>query len=235
MKKAIATPALSPEGSPAQRLLAVRTELAAAARAGGHPVPRLIAVSKSFDADEVRPLLEAGQRLFGENRVQEAAAKWPGLMAETEGVELHLVGQLQSNKAAEAVALFAAIHSVDRPSVVTALARACDAAGRMPELFVQVNIGAEPQKGGVEIAGLPGLLQDAAGAGLRISGLMAVPPAERDPAPYFALLAKLAKRHGLAGLSMGMSSDYDIAATLGATHVRVGSALFGKRMLTRGK
>ena len=237
MKKAIAIPALSPEGSPAARLKAVQAELAAAARSGGHPAPKLIAISKTFEAEDIRPLLAAGQRLFGENRVQEAAAKWPELMAqmpdtETPGIELHLVGQLQSNKASEAVALFSAIHSVDRGSLVSALAKACDASGRQPQLFVQVNIGNEPQKGGVPIEGLPALLRESADAGLTISGLMAVPPAEEDPAPYFALLAKLAKRHGLAGLSMGMSSDYDIAAALGATHVRVGSALFGKRMLT---
>lgn len=232
MKKAIATPAPSPEGSPFERLAAIRTALAAAAEAGGHPLPRLIAVSKGFAARDIRPLIEAGQRLFGENRVQEAAAKWPELMEETPGIELHLVGQLQSNKAAEALRLFAAIHSVDRSSLVAALARACSAAGRQPELFVQINIGAEPQKGGVAIEGLPGLLREAAEAGLVISGLMAVPPVNQDPAPYFALLAKLARRHGLAGLSMGMSADYDIAAALGATHVRIGSALFGKRLLT---
>lgn len=230
MKKAIAIPALSPEGSPAHRLRAVTAALAAAAHSGGHPAPSLIAISKTFDAPDIRPLLLAGQRLFGENRVQEAAGKWPELMAETPGIELHLVGQLQSNKAAEAVELFAAIHSVDRSSLVSALARACDARGSQPRLFVQVNIGAEAQKGGVAIEGLPALLAEAADAGLAISGLMAVPPAEADPAPYFALLAKLAKRHGLPGLSMGMSSDYDIAATLGATHVRIGSALFGSRI-----
>ena len=231
MKKAIAIPALSPEGSPAARLKAVQAELAAAARSGGHPAPKLIAVSKTFEAADISPLLAAGQRLFGENRVQEAAGKWPAMMAQTPGVELHLVGQLQSNKAAEAVALFSAIHSVDRPSLVSALAKACDALGSQPQLFVQVNIGNEPQKGGVAIGALPALLQESADAGLAIYGLMAVPPAEVDPAPYFALLAKLGKRHGLGGLSMGMSSDYDIAAALGATHVRVGSAILGKRML----
>jgi pyridoxal phosphate enzyme (YggS family) len=161
--------------------------------------------------------------------VQEAAAKWPALRAETPGIELHLVGQLQSNKAAEAVALFDAIHSVDRSSLVQALARACAAAGRRPRLLVQVNIGAEPQKGGVAVEALPALLTEAAAAGLEIEGLMAVPPADRDPAPYFALLAKVAARHGLPQLSMGMSGDYDVAARLGATFVRVGTALFGSR------
>jgi pyridoxal phosphate enzyme (YggS family) len=229
MKKATAATAPQPEGSPAQRLRAVEAALAAAAAAGGHPPPALIAISKTFRPEDIRPLLDAGQRRFGENRVQEAAAKWPGLQAEYPGVELHLVGQLQSNKATEAVRLFDVIHSVDRSSLVAALGKACAAEGRQPKLFVQVNIGAEPQKGGVAIAELPMLLAQAAESGLQIAGLMAVPPAESDPAPYFALLAKLARRHGLPGLSIGMSHDYDMAATLGATHVRVGSALFGSR------
>lgn len=233
MKKAIAMPAPMPEGSAAERLAAVQAAARAAAKLGGHPAPRLIAVSKTFGADAIRPLLAAGHRQFGENRVQEAAGKWPALMESHGGVELHLVGQLQSNKAADAVRLFCAIHSLDRASLVSALARACDAAGVQPQLFVQVNIGAEPQKGGVAIAALPALLADAQGAGLKVEGLMAVPPSAQDPAPYFALLAKLARRHGLSGLSMGMSGDYDIAAALGATHIRVGSALFGERTLTQ--
>jgi hypothetical protein len=235
MKKATAPAALQPEGSPAERLVALQASLAAAAREGGHAAPRLVAVSKTFGAEAIRPLIAAGQRLFGENRVQEAQAKWPALMAETPGISLHLVGQLQSNKAPEAVQLFDAIHSLDRPSLVAALARAIGATGRQPILFVQVNIGAEPQKGGVAIEALPALLGEAKAAGLGVSGLMAVPPADRDPAPFFALLAKLAARHGLAGLSMGMSGDHDIAARLGATHVRIGSALFGQRMLISGK
>lgn len=226
---ATAAPAPIPTGTAAQRLAVVRSTLAAESAAGGHAAPTLIAVSKTFMADAIRPLIAAGQRHFGENRVQEAAGKWPELLAETPDISLHLVGQLQSNKAAEAVRLFQAIHSVDRPSLVAALAKACAQAGRQPDLFVQVNIGAEPQKGGVAIADLPALLAAAAAAGLSISGLMAVPPADRDPAPYFALLAKLARRHGLRGLSMGMSQDHDVAARLGATHVRVGSALFGSR------
>lgn len=229
MKKATALAAPQPEGDAAERLAEIRAQLQRAAAAGGHKPPKLIAISKSFDATAIRPLVAAGQRLFGENRVQEAAAKWPELIAGQPDIELHLVGQLQSNKAADAVALFAAIHSLDRPSLVRALAAACEKAGRQPELFAQVNIGDEPQKGGVSITGLPDLLQLAADAGLRVAGLMAVPPADKDAAPYFALLATLAARHGLSGLSMGMSSDYDIAATLGATHVRVGSALFGGR------
>jgi len=235
MKKAIAPRLAAPEGSAAQRLAAIEEQLAKAAAEGGHPAPALIAVSKMQDADAIRPLIAAGQRRFAENQVQEAAAKWPALLAETPDIELHLVGRLQSNKAGQAVRLFDVIHSVDRPSLVAALARACAAEGRCPALYVQVNIGEEPQKGGVAIAGLPGLLNEAAAAGLKIGGLMAVPPAGRDPAPYFALLAKLASRHGLCGLSMGMSGDHDVAARLGATCVRIGSALFGERELTKDK
>jgi hypothetical protein len=187
----------------------------------------LIAVSKTHDADAIRPLIAAGQRVFGENRVQEAEAKWPAL--KTSDIELHLIGKLQSNKAEEAVALFDAIHSVDRPSLVSALAKAIEKTGRRPELFIQVNIGDEPQKGGVAVADLPALLESARAAGLPIAGLMCIPPADVEPAPYFALLAKLARPHRLAGLSMGMSGDYGTAVTIGATHVRVGTALFGER------
>ncbi len=229
MKKAIARPAPAPDGTAAERLAAVKATLDAAARWGGHPPPALIAVSKTHGPEAIAPLLEAGHRCFGENRVQEARAKWPALKAQWPGVDLHLVGQLQSNKAADAVNLFDAIHSLDRPSLVTALARAVQAAGRQPTLFVQLNLGEEAQKGGVPPAGLEGLLAAARAAGLEVSGLMTVPPADRDPAPFFALLARLARRHGLPGLSMGMSRDHDIAAALGATHVRVGSALFGPR------
>jgi pyridoxal phosphate enzyme (YggS family) len=174
------------------------------------------------------PLLAAGQRVFGENRVQEAQAKWPGLREAYPDATLHLVGQLQSNKAADAVALFDAIHSVDRPSLVTALARAMDG-GRRPDCFIQVNIGEEPQKGGCAIADLPSLLAEARAADLPVAGLMAVPPVGVDAAPYFALLARIARDHGLAGLSMGMSDDLDTAVMLGATQVRVGTALFGAR------
>jgi pyridoxal phosphate enzyme (YggS family) len=174
-------------------------------------------------------LILAGQHVFGENRVQEAAAKWPELRDRHPQVRLHLVGQLQSNKAAEAVALFDAIHSVDRPSLVTALARAMEASGRRPDCFVQVNIGEEPQKGGCAIADLPRLLDEVRAAALPLVGLMAVPPAGTEAAPYFALLAKLARDHGLTGLSMGMSGDYETAVMLGATHVRIGTALFGAR------
>lgn len=209
----------------------VRDRIAAAARVAGRDPGgvELVAVSKTFGSQAIRPLLEAAHRVYGENRVQEAAAKWPALREEFEGVELHLVGQLQSNKAADAVALFEAIHSLDRSSLVKALASAVDSAGRQPRLFVQVNIGEEEQKGGCAIDALPGLLGEARGAGLQVSGLMCVPPLGKQPAPYFALLAKLACEHGLDGLSMGMSGDYETAVMLGATHVRVGSALFGER------
>lgn len=191
--------------------------------------PLLVAVSKTFAADAIRPLIAAGQRHFGENRVQEAAAKWPELLAEAPDITLHLVGRLQSNKAAEAVALFDVIHSVDRPSLVTALAKAQAAANKHPACYLQVNIGDEGQKGGCAIADLPALLAQAREAGLNIVGLMCVPPADVEPAPYFALLAEHARRLGLPGLSMGMSGDYETAALLGSTVVRVGSALFGRR------
>ena len=189
----------------------------------------LIAVSKTHDAAAIQPLIDAGQRAFGENRVQEAAAKWPALKAATPDIRLHLVGQLQSNKAADAVALFDVIHSVDRPSLVAALAKAMAESGKRPDCFIQVNIGDEPQKGGVAVAELPALLAQAQAAGLSIAGLMAVPPVGVDSAPYFALLAKLAREAGLEGLSIGMSDDFEVAVTIGASHVRVGTALFGAR------
>lgn len=189
----------------------------------------LIAISKTHPAEAIEPLIAAGQRVFGENRVQEAEAKWPALRAAHPDIELHLVGQLQSNKAEDAVRLFDAIHSVDRASLVDALAKAIAKTGRDPILFVQVNIGDEPQKGGCAVAGLPALLDAARSAGLSIAGLMCVPPADLEPAPYFALLAQLAHDHGLPLLSIGMSDDFETAVTLGATHVRVGSALFGPR------
>ncbi|MDB5662105.1 MAG: alanine racemase protein, partial [Sphingomonas bacterium] len=210
----------------------VRARIArSAALAGRDPrAIELIAVSKTQPAEAVAPLLAAGQASFGENRVQEAEAKWPALVEATDtDIRLHLVGQLQSNKAEAAVALFDAIHSIDRPSLVEALARAVERTGRRPDCFLQVNIGEEPQKGGCAIAAVPGLLDQARAAGLPIIGLMAVPPLETEAAPYFALLAKLARDLGLAKLSMGMSSDYETAVMLGATHVRVGAALFGAR------
>ncbi|MDC8755503.1 YggS family pyridoxal phosphate-dependent enzyme [Erythrobacter sp. sf7] len=189
----------------------------------------LIAVSKTKGVDAIQPLIDAGQRVFGENRVQEAAAKWPALREAHPDIELHLIGQLQSNKAEEAVALFDCIHSLDRPSLLTALAKAMDKAGRRVPCFVQVNIGDEEQKGGCPIADLPAFLEAVRAAGIPLAGLMCIPPADIEPAPFFALLAKLAADHGLKGLSMGMSGDYETAVMLGATHVRVGTALFGAR------
>ena len=216
---------------PTTRLTAVQTKIAqAAALAGREPDGvTLIAVSKTRVAEEIEQLLRAGQRAFGENRVQEAQAKWPALREAYPDLALHLVGQLQSNKADDAVAVFDAIHSVDRASLVSALARAMDKMDRRPACFVQVNIGDEAQKGGCTIDSLPALLADARAAGLPVAGLMAVPPADTEAAPYFALLAKIARDHGLDGLSMGMSGDYEVATMLGATHVRVGTALFGVR------
>lgn len=189
----------------------------------------LIAVSKTHPAEAISPLIEAGQAVFGENRVQEAEGKWPALREQFPHVRLHLVGQLQSNKADEAVALFDAVHSLDRPSLVTALARAMDKAGRQVPCFVQVNIGAEEQKGGCALADLPALLEQARIAQIPLAGLMCVPPFDIEPAPFFALLDKLAQDHGLAGRSMGMSGDFETAIMLGATDVRVGTALFGHR------
>lgn len=190
----------------------------------------LVAISKTFGDEAIRPVLDAGQRIFGENRVQEAKAKWPGLRDEFSGIELHLVGPLQSNKAKEAVALFDVIHTIDRPKIAQTLAEEIAKQGRRPRLFIEINTGAEPQKAGV--------LPEAADAfinacreqyGLVIEGLMCIPPADEAPAPHFALTAKIAKRNGLAGLSMGMSADFASAVAFGATHVRVGSAIFGAR------
>ena len=189
----------------------------------------LIAVSKTQPAEAIEALIAQGQMDFGENRVQEAQAKWPVLRGRHPGIRLHLIGQLQSNKAEEVVELFDAIHSVDRASLVSALAKAMAKAGKRPECFVQVNIGDEPQKGGCAIADLPELLDRCGEAGLPVVGLMCLPPEGVEAAPYFALLARLARRHDLAGLSMGMSADYESAVMIGATHVRVGTALFGER------
>lgn len=209
----------------------VRARIAQAAKIAGRKAEEitLVAISKTHEAPAIVPLIEAGQRVFGENRVQEAQAKWPALRAAYPDVELHLVGQLQSNKAEDAVELFDCIHSVDRPSLVVALGKAMARAGRQVPCFVQVNIGAEEQKGGCPIAELPALLEQARAAGLPVIGLMCVPPAGIEAAPFFALLDKLAADHGLTGRSMGMSDDFETAVLLGATHVRVGSALFGVR------
>ena len=189
----------------------------------------LIAVSKTRTAAEIEPLLAQGQRHFGENRVQEAQAKWPALKERYPDVRLHLVGQLQSNKAEDAAALFDCVHSLDRSSLVNALSKAFQALRRQVPCFVQVNIGAEDQKGGCALADLPALLDQARAAAIPLAGLMCVPPADIEPAPFFALLDKLARSHELDGRSMGMSGDFETAIMLGATHVRVGTALFGER------
>ena len=217
--------------SPADLLEEVRGRIGrAAALAGRAPQEvTLLAVSKTQPVEAIRALIKAGQREFGENRVQEAREKWLDLRSEVPDLRLHLIGRLQSNKSEEAVALFDSLHSVDRPSLVDALASAVAKLGRQPKCFIQVNIGDEAQKGGCPVAELPGLLSHALQTGLPVTGLMCIPPAQVEPAPYFALLAKLARRHGLPGLSMGMSGDFETAVTIGATHVRIGTALFGER------
>src|SRR5450756_481082 len=190
----------------------------------------LVAVSKTFDAEAIVPVIAAGQRVFGENRVQEAKAKWPPLKAKNAGIALHLIGPLQSNKAKEAVALFGAIHSVDRPSLAEALGKEIAKQGRSPLLLVEINTGAEAQKAGVLPQDADAFLEKCRAAyGLTISGLMCIPPLSEAPAPHFALTAKIARRNGLKLLSMGMSADFVTAIQLGATHVRVGSAIFGER------
>lgn len=219
------------DNTAASRLDTVRANIARACK----PARRkpedvtLIAVSKTHEAEAIQPLIDAGQRVFGENRVQEAAAKWPALRAAHPDIQLHLIGQLQSNKAEEAVALFDVIHSLDRPSLLTALAKAMDKTGRRVPCFVQVNIGDEEQKGGCPIAELSAFLDAVRASGIPLAGLMCIPPADTEAAPFFAFLAKLAADHGVTGLSMGMSGDYETAVMLGATHVRVGTALFGDR------
>jgi pyridoxal phosphate enzyme (YggS family) len=212
--------------------LAVEEDVARACKEAGRDRTSvtLVAVTKTFNADAIEPVIEAGQRVFGENRVQEAKAKWPGLKAAYPGIALHLIGPLQSNKAKDAVALFDAIHSVDRPSICEALAKEFASQERRPQLFVQLNTGEEPQKAGVAPSEADGFIANCRERyGLPISGLMCIPPVNDAPAPHFALTAKIAARNGLKNLSMGMSADFAIAIALGATHVRVGSAIFGKR------
>jgi hypothetical protein len=217
---------------PAAALAAVRAEIARACRdAGRDPVAvTLIAVSKTHGAEAIAPAIAAGQRVFGENRVHEAKAKWPALIARHPGIALHLIGPLQSNKAREAVALFDAIHSVDRASLCEALAKEIAKQGRAPQLLVEINTGAEPQKAGVLPQDADDFLKQCRDKyGLTISGLMCIPPLDEAPGPHFALTAKIAKRNGLQLLSMGMSADFATAIQLGATHVRIGSAIFGER------
>jgi len=214
------------------RLAAVRAEIARACRDAGRDAAEvtLVAVSKTFPPEVIEPVIAAGQLVFGENRVQEAKAKWPALMARHPGIELHLIGPLQSNKAKEAVALFTAIHSVDRPSLCEALAKEIAKQGRGPLLFVQINTGAESQKAGVLPQDADAFLKACRDTyGLTISGLMCIPPFDEAPGPHFALTAKIARRNGLKLLSMGMSADFATAIAFGATHVRVGSAIFGER------
>lgn len=217
--------------NPNQRLVEIKSQMTTAAKVANRDSRHvtLIAVSKTRAIEEIEPLIESGQLVFGENRIQEAAGKWPELKARHADIQLHLIGQLQSNKAQEAVALFDVIHSLDRPSLVTALGKAMRDQGRHIPCFIQVNIGAEDQKGGCDIDALPDMLELAKIENIEIAGLMCLPPAEVEPAPFFALLENLAARHGLTGLSMGMSGDFETAIMLGATHIRVGTALFGSR------
>ncbi|MER2604981.1 MAG: YggS family pyridoxal phosphate-dependent enzyme [Siculibacillus sp.] len=216
----------------ADRLAEIRNRIARAERIARRPVgsTTLVAVSKTFGTDAVTEVIAAGQRVFGENRVQEAEAKWPDLRATTTGIELHLIGPLQSNKVAAAVALFDVIHTVDRDKIAGALAEEMRRQGRSPRLFVQVNTGLEEQKAGIDPREAVAFVDHCRSAhGLAIEGLMCIPPFDEAPGPHFALLAKLGREAGVAGLSMGMSADFETAIEFGATHVRVGSALFGAR------
>ena len=219
--------------SPAARNLAdilARIEASRKAALSSAPATTLVAIAKGFGADAIRPVLAAGQRVFGENRVQEAKAKWPPLRDEFPDIQLHLVGPLQTNKVREALALFDAIHSLDRPKLAEVLRDEFARAEKKPLLFIQVNTGEEPQKAGVFPLEAPAFIDHCRETlALPVFGLMCIPPAEQPPAPHFALLAKLAREHGLEGLSMGMSADFEIAIRFGATHVRVGSAIFGER------
>jgi pyridoxal phosphate enzyme (YggS family) len=226
-----AAPSTVTSSSPAG-LAVVEADIVRACKEAGREraTVTLIAVSKTFDAAAITPVITAGQRTFGENRVQEAKSKWPGLMSDYPGIALHLIGPLQSNKAKEAVALFDAIHSVDRSSICEALAKEIKSQARTPELFVQLNTGEEPQKAGIAPAEADAFIARCRDHyGLTISGLMCIPPVDESPAPHFALTAKIAARNGLKRLSMGMSADFATAIAFGATHVRVGSAIFGKR------
>lgn len=218
--------------SPVEQLSAVKAKIAAAEHEAGRDAGAvtLVAVSKTFDAADIRPVIEAGQRIFGENRVQEAHAKWPALKAAFPDLELHLIGPLQSNKAREAVALFDVIETVDREKIAAELAREMAKQGRSPKLYVQVNTGSEPQKAGIEPREAVAFVARCRDVhGLAIAGLMCIPPADENPGPHFALLEKLAREAGVEKLSMGMSGDYETAIAFGASSVRVGSAIFGNR------
>ena len=218
--------------TPADRIAAVEERISAAAGRTGRDLAaiKLIAVSKTFGAERIEPVINAGQTLFGENRVQEAQGKWPDLKERYPDVELHLIGPLQSNKAREAVALFDVIHTVDRPKIAKAIAMEMERQNRRPRLLVQVNTGEEPQKAGVFPGELDAFLENCRdSSGISIEGLMCIPPVEEEPALHFALLKKLADRNHLSELSMGMSADFETAVALGATYVRVGTAIFGPR------
>ncbi len=215
-----------------QQLETIRARIVAAEGEANRPAGAvtLVAVSKTFDADAIRPVLAAGQRVFGENRVQEAQGKWPALREEFTGIELHLIGPLQSNKAKEAVALFDVIETVDREKIASELAKEIARQGKAPKLYVQVNTGSEPQKAGIEPKDAVAFVARCRSEhGLTIEGLMCIPPAEENPGPHFALLEKLAREAGVEKLSMGMSGDYELAVAFGASSVRVGSAIFGHR------
>ena len=218
--------------SATENLAEIRERMARSEKLAGRAAgtTQLVAVSKTFDADDIRPVLQAGQRVFGENRVQEAQGKWPQLKAEFADVELHLIGPLQSNKTADAVALFDVIQSIDRDKIAKAIAKEMKAQARTLQLFVQVNIGDEDQKAGIAISETVAFVNRCRDDyGLSVSGLMCIPPFDENPGPYFALLAKLAEECGVEHVSMGMSGDFETAIELGATHVRVGSAIFGSR------
>ena len=214
--------------NPADRLAQIRDEIAKASGLAGRDAAeiQLIAVTKGRSTQEIEPLIAAGHRDFGESRVQEALAKWPPLLARHSELRLHAIGRLQSNKSAEAVQLFDVIHSLDRASLLDALAKEADKAGRVPPVYVQVNIGEEEQKGGCAIGEVGALVDAVRASPLPLAGLMAIPPIGLEPSPFFALLAELARRHDVTGLSMGMSNDFKAAVMLGATAVRVGTALF---------
>jgi pyridoxal phosphate enzyme (YggS family) len=213
-----------------KNLETIRALIGAASQRGGHPPAKLIAVSKGQGVEKIQAAIDAGHRLFGENRVQEANEKWPSLINKSPDVELHLIGPLQTNKVKVAVSLFKSIETLDRLKLARALAKEINSSGKSPKLFIQVNTGEEPQKAGVFPADLPEFFNECTGLGLKVSGLMCIPPIDEEPAMHFALLKKLGGRLGLKEFSMGMSGDFEIASSLGATYVRVGTAIFGPRI-----
>jgi hypothetical protein len=228
----MASPQMTPEPPAAQNLADILARIGASRKAALRPAPSttLVAISKTFGPETIRPVIGAGQRVFGENRVQEARTKWPPLKAEHPDIQLHLVGPLQTNKAREAIALFDAIHSLDRVKLAETLQHEFKTTTKRPLLFIQVNTGEEPQKAGVFPPDAPKFI-DLCRETLKLPlyGLMCIPPLDESPAPHFALLAKIAREHGIDGLSMGMSADFETAIRFGATHVRIGAAIFGQR------